>query len=387
MFSPAQGAATPESTAGYHLFGPGPKRILALDGGGTKGIIELAFLARMEILLGQHSGGGADFRLADWFDLIGGTSTGSIIAAGLAMGKSVEELITLYLDLGPVVFRRRGWRIAGLLSMFDSKPLQNLLAREFGERTLESGNLRTGLAIVAHRFDTGSPWLISNNPRAPYWEDPADGSYLGNRHYRLAEVVRASTAAPGYFQPQKIAVLPGGKPALFVDGGLSPHNNPAIMLLMMTQLRAFGISWPVGRDKLNIISIGAGHYRRGLKPGSNPPATAGGIAIQGLMQSLSTSQSQTLTLLQWMGASQNPWPINSEIGDLAGDFLGGHSLFGFQRYDMLLEPGWLQANLGLEVPERHLTQLRRLDQPKLMRELFEMATKVAVLQVRLEHFI
>jgi hypothetical protein len=91
----------PETETARHFFAPGPKRLLALDGGGTKGIIELAFLARMETLLREHTGAGDDFRLADWFDLIGGTSTGSIIAAGLAMGKSVAALTRLYLDLGP----------------------------------------------------------------------------------------------------------------------------------------------------------------------------------------------------------------------------------------------------------------------------------------------
>jgi hypothetical protein len=377
----------PETETARHFFAPGPKRLLALDGGGTKGIIELAFLARMETLLREHTGAGDDFRLADWFDLIGGTSTGSIIAAGLAMGKSVAALTRLYLDLGPLVFRRRSWRIAGLLSMFDSKPLQNLLHQEFGGRAMESEDLRTGLAIVAHRFDTGSPWLISNNPRAPYWNDPDDKSYLGNRHYSLAEIVRASTAAPGYFQPQKIAVLPGGKPALFVDGGLSPHNNPAMMLLMMTQLRAYNLTWPTGAENLNIISIGAGYYRRGLPAGHAPPATAGGVAIQGLMQSLSTSQAQTLALLQWMGVSQSPWPINSEVGDLAGDRLGSHPLFAFQRYDMPLESAWLNANLDMIIPEPHLARLRRLDQPDLMRELFDMATRAAAEQVRVEHLL
>jgi hypothetical protein len=375
----------PMPPAEDRLLGPGAKRILALDGGGTKGIIELAFLARIETLLREHLAAGDDFRLCDWFHLIGGTSTGAIIAAGLAMGKSVAELSTLYLALGPTVFRRQGWRVAGLMSMFNARPLQKLLRREFGSRTLDSPDLRTGLAIIAHRFDTGSPWLISNNPLAPYWDDPADQSYLGNRHYLLAEVVRASTAAPGYFEPQKIAVLPGGKPALFVDGGLTPHNNPAVMLLMMTQLEAFRLRWPTGRENLNIISIGAGHYRRGLPPGQAAPATAGGMAMQSLLQSLSTAQSQTLALLQWMGESQNPWPINSEIGDLSSDFLAGRGLFGFQRYDLLLEPEWLKNTIGRVVGEDDLARLRKLDQPEVMPDLLAMASMAAARQVRIEH--
>jgi patatin-like phospholipase/acyl hydrolase len=216
-----------------HLFGPGPKRILALDGGGTRGIIELAFLARIEALLRAAHDDDPDFRLADWFDLIGGTSTGAIIAAGLAMGKPVEELTRIYLDLSPLAFRRRRWRLTGLVPRFDAAPLTRVLQTHFGERTLDTPDLRTGFAVVARRFDTGSPWLISNDPRAPYWADPADAGFIGNCHYRLVEVVRASSAAPGLFRPQWIQVVPGRPPGLFVDGGFSPHNNPSLMLLML----------------------------------------------------------------------------------------------------------------------------------------------------------
>lgn len=383
----AEPQPTPSTARDRHLLGPGPKRILALDGGGTKGIIELAFLERIETLLRAQHGDDPDFRLSDWFDLIGGTSTGAIIAAGLAMGKPVSEITQLYLRLAPLAFRRRTWRIAGLVSRFNAAPLVEFLHAEFGERDLDSGDLRTGLAIIAHRFDTGSPWLISNNPRAPYWADPADGSYIGNRHYLLAEVVRASTAAPGYFEPQKLHVVRGGKPGLFVDGGLSPHNNPSLMMLMMTQARAYHLCWPCGPENLTLVSIGAGQYRRGMSIGTRPPSTAGILAVQGLMQSLASAQMQTLTLLQWLSEPALAWPINSEIGDMAGELLGGRALLGFQRYDMLLEESWLEAKLGLRLSGKMLARLRRLDGPDCMAELYEMASTVALQQVRLEHLI
>ncbi len=66
-----------------HLFGPGPKRVLALDGGGVRGAITVAFLERIETLLSQHHG--KEVRLGDWFDLVGGTSTGALIAGALAL--------------------------------------------------------------------------------------------------------------------------------------------------------------------------------------------------------------------------------------------------------------------------------------------------------------
>jgi hypothetical protein len=137
----------------------------------------------------------------------------------------------------------------------------------FGERTLDTPDLRTGFAVVARRFDTGSPWLISNDARAPYLADPADAGFFGNRHYRLVDVVRASSAAPGLFRPQWIQVVPGRPAGLFVDRGFSPHNNPSLMLLMLTQARAFKLQWELAPDRLLLISIGAGHHRPGLAEG------------------------------------------------------------------------------------------------------------------------
>ena len=75
--------------------------MLALDGGGVRGIVSIAFLERIEELLKERSGRGDDFRLSDHFDLIGGTSTGAIIAAGLATGRTVAEVKDLYEELAP----------------------------------------------------------------------------------------------------------------------------------------------------------------------------------------------------------------------------------------------------------------------------------------------
>jgi patatin-like phospholipase/acyl hydrolase len=69
-----------------------PKRILALDGGGLRGIVTLSFLAELESMLKERHGGTAAFRLSHYFDLIAGTSTGAIIAAALAQGMTVAEI-------------------------------------------------------------------------------------------------------------------------------------------------------------------------------------------------------------------------------------------------------------------------------------------------------
>ena len=77
-----------------------PRKLLALDGGGIRGVLTLQVLIRMEELLRERSGQGDDFRLCNFFDYIGGTSTGAIIAAGLAIGMSAKELSDFYIATG-----------------------------------------------------------------------------------------------------------------------------------------------------------------------------------------------------------------------------------------------------------------------------------------------
>jgi uncharacterized protein len=219
-----------------HLFGPGRKRLLALDGGGVRGVITVAFLERMEAVLAAHEGRAV--RLGDWFDLVGGTSTGAVIAGAIALGHTTKELKHFYLERAPLALRRPFWRVMGLQAKFGARGLRREIEQVVGDRTLDSEDLVTGLCVLAKRMDTGSPWIVANNPRAPFWETPADNSYIGNRHYRLANLVRASTAAPAYFDPELLPIIDGATDGLFIDGGVTPHQNPALALFLMTRLKA-----------------------------------------------------------------------------------------------------------------------------------------------------
>ena len=185
-----------------HLFGPGAKRILAIDGGGVRGVVALAFLERIERIL--ESQYGRPVRLCDHFDLIGGTSTGAIIATALALGYKAAEIRDFYFQLGPRVFKRPPFRLLGWQAKFDARALARELEDIIGSRKLDSTDLQTGLGVMLKRIDTGSAWTLINNPQSIYWDTPADNSFIGNRHYSLASVVRASTAAPHFFDPQEI---------------------------------------------------------------------------------------------------------------------------------------------------------------------------------------
>ncbi len=177
-----------------HLFGPGPKRILALDGGGVRGAVSIAFLERLEELLKEKAG--RPVRLCDYFDLIGGTSTGAIIATALSLGYTAAEIRQFYERLAPRVFYKPFYRLIGWQAKFDSRRLLQELTEILGPRLLDSEDLQTGLGILLKRMDTGSSWTILNNPRSQYWDTPKDKGFSGNRYMPLVNLVRASAAAP-----------------------------------------------------------------------------------------------------------------------------------------------------------------------------------------------
>ena len=145
----------------------GPKKLLAIDGGGIRGVLALEVLQKIEDLLKAKSGR-ADFRLADYFDYIAGTSTGGIIAAGLSIGMSVREILDFYQEAGAQMFVKANL-LRRLRYKFEDEPLAAKLREVFGaDTTLGSEKLRTLLLLVMRNATTDSPWPISNNPYAKY---------------------------------------------------------------------------------------------------------------------------------------------------------------------------------------------------------------------------
>ena len=168
-------------TRDEHLANNGaPKRILALDGGGLRGILTVAILQKMEDLLRVRHGDSGDFRLCHYFDLIAGTSTGSIIAAALAKGWTVEQIRQKYMALGESVFEKSFLRQGLFRAKYDEAKLIDELKSVYGANTtLGSPELQTGLLVITKRLDTGSPWPVSNNPRGKYFADRQGGT-IGN---------------------------------------------------------------------------------------------------------------------------------------------------------------------------------------------------------------
>jgi hypothetical protein len=241
------------------LVADGPRKLLAIDGGGIRGVLSLMVLDKIEQMLIQESKR-PDYRLADYFDYVSGTSTGGIIAAGIAMGMSVKEILAFYINNGAQMFDKASV-FRRFQTKFESEPLALQLKSVFGEETvLGAAELETLLLLVMRNATTDSPWPVSNNPYAKYndLKHPAC-----NLHFPLWQLVRASTAAPTYFPPEVIRC--GGKPFIFVDGGVTMYNNPAFQMFLMATVDRYWIrapsemrGWKTGVDKMLIVSVGTG---------------------------------------------------------------------------------------------------------------------------------
>ena len=238
------------------MFDPNQKRLLALDGGGIMGMISLQFLKRMEDQLRPLSGKGDKFRLCDFFDYFGGTSTGAIIATGLALGKSVDEMIAFYDDAGRDMFQKAPWYMRFWFRL-RAGPLQRKLKQVIGTKTVlelhQSGELKKLLMIVMRNATTDSPWPITSNPKAKY-NDPESPDC--NMKLPLWQLVRASTAAPTFYRPENITI--GRKEFQFVDGAVTPYNNPSFLLYKAATLPEYRLELPKGEDKLMLVSVGTG---------------------------------------------------------------------------------------------------------------------------------
>ena len=383
-----------------HFAARGPKRILALDGGGVRGILTLGFLQRIEALLRRRHGDDPAFRLCHYFDLIAGTSTGSIIAALLARGESVAEVIDLYQQLATSVFASRWWRRGLLLPRYDKRALEQFLRHRLSSdcRLGDAEQLLTGLLVVTKRIDSGSPWPLGNNPRGRYFSARAGSQSIANADYPLWKVVRASTAAPTFFAPEwiEIAHRAGAKPMRgnFVDGGVSPHNNPALQAYLYATLKGYGLTWGTGADQLLIVSVGTGRTEASRQP-SAISVLSGVTALKSLMDDCSALVE---ALMQGMGQCQQPRRIDAELGTLSPNELVNEPRFRYVRYDVKLyrdpEPrdginddGVLTAVLAAtEHPERVLKGMSRMDEPANREQLLDLGRRAGEAKVRPEDF-
>jgi predicted acylesterase/phospholipase RssA len=390
-----------------------PKRILALDGGGARGLLTLGLLGKLEAELARRSPGGPNkFRLSQYFDLIGGTSTGSIIAVTLALGWPVRDIVDLYFKLLPAIFARP--QAPGPLRIFvpgfKNTALTHALNDHLGDRMLNSDELKTGLAIHAKRIDSGSAWILVNNPKWKYFNSQADRHSVPNAEFYLRDLVQASAAAPTYFNDVRIGLERKkngriGSYGYFFDGGVSPNNNPALQLLLTATDPAFGFNWAVGEHNLLVWSLGTGYVRKRFEK-NNPRHRSSAKTIDDFRHLMYSSKvqaalegynhdigQQQITVLQTLSRPRFPWWVNGEIGDQTATPLlsAGAASLTYQRYDARIEigepdelrPEHIENLLGEQMKKAVVDRLREMDinDPALLDILYR--TGEALAQARL----
>jgi uncharacterized protein len=358
----------------------GQKKILALDGGGIRGILTVEILAQIEDLLREKSGGGKEFVLADYFDFFAGTSTGAIVAACLSWGMTADRIRNFYLQNGKEMFDKASLLDRYYRNKFQSEKLSARLQAEFGaDTTLGSDKLRTLLMMVLRNASTDSPWPVSNNPWAKYNECTRADC---NLNLPLWQLVRASTAAPTYFPPEVVQV--GQKEFIFVDGGITMYNNPSFQAFVMATVEPYNLNWPAGEDKILLVSVGTGtspYANADLRPDEmNVLYNATSIPSALMFAALNEQD----FLCRVFGNCLAGDPLDREVGDLIGKRGPLQpKLFTYVRYNAELTRAGLNE-LGLNDVEP--TNVQQLDSVEFVEDLQRVGKRVAERNVKAEHF-
>ena len=222
---------------------PGRFRILSLNGGGIKGAFSAAVLAAIETAYGCN--------IAEYFDLIAGTSTGGLIALGLGSGASATKILELYRDEGEMIFPQGHclWRVA----------------RWFGSRKYSVNGLKSALSKIVSSDGNCKclkdsccrlliPSFSADNGEMCFFSTPhADHCFYGD--VSMLDVALATSAAPTYFPPAKVKQM--HSEGRYLDGGVGA-NMPALIAVLHA-VHCLGVK----PAQIDLFSIGTTTKARG----------------------------------------------------------------------------------------------------------------------------
>lgn len=228
-------------------------RILSIDGGGIRGLIPAKLLAELEEELARQTG---KKYLHEQFDLICGTSTGAILAIGIALGIPISHLVDFYKSYANIIFPRWYLRILPrksrvlISSIYSNKKLRIKLKETFAEANHGCipllNDLKVPVCIPSFNGNEGEINVLKTRHHPTY-----------NRDYKLPahEVALASASAPVYFPPHSFSYdndLGKGQLINMIDGGIFANNPALIGILEATDKMQKSI------DKIQLLSIGTG---------------------------------------------------------------------------------------------------------------------------------
>lgn len=216
------------------FFGGTTVRVLSIDGGGIRGLIAALVLVELRRRLRSR---GESRHFSRLFDLIAGTSTGALVALGLAVPGSgsngarysgepafeIDDIAELYACRGPDIFPRHKFESLRAVAQafgdkYDARNLYRVLTELFGDVTIQDS--LTNVLVTSYDTESMEPFIIKKRPQKR--GKPADLNFY------MRDAARASSAAPTYFEPAFISPLPeNGRRYCLVDGGVFA-NNPAM---------------------------------------------------------------------------------------------------------------------------------------------------------------
>jgi len=209
-------------------------RILSLDGGGVRGVFQAAFLVHLEKRLGPP--------LSQHFELIAGTSTGSIIGVALALEIAPATILEFYRKHAESIFEGSVINAIRKRPRYDTDKLKAPLEELFAKRQLKEA--KTRILVPSSSLDRFAPRIFTTMSEV----SQSDGEMLA------ADVILASAAAPTYFRAHK----PTGDDRSYVDGGMWA-NSPALVAVLTVNRRL-----RVAFSEMRLVSVGNGDFPNGI---------------------------------------------------------------------------------------------------------------------------
>jgi hypothetical protein len=267
------------------------RTILAIDGGGLRGIIPATLLIKLEQETGKKT--------RECFDFVAGTSSGAILAAGIAAGIPASEMLDVFMKDAPRIFTQRPLDFNIILRvvrgwMYEPQNLHDVLVERLGSAAgWTLNNAPIDLLISAVALTDGHPWYFVK-------DDPQNARTTGE--LKLVDCVVGSSSEPTYFRPWE---MPDDGPVLraagrhigtVVGGGVGVTGNPVYQACV----EAFDYAQGYDPKETLVVSLGTGSYTSRTRPTWIWPW------LNWVLDELLHSPGEQQTLLVWRNYRDTP---------------------------------------------------------------------------------
>ena len=321
-----------------------PKRILSLDSAGCRTAIILGYLERLEALLRARYSD-VDFRLSDYFDLIGATGASSIIAAELALGRTVAEARKTFKDSIKAMMSFKSRFFGGIFtSKYKPQKLQQVLSSSFGEITFNSEDFKTALCLTLTRIDTYKTYSLTNHPQRSIRFD----------NLLLCDSLLACLSIPLYLPPVKLFIA--GESGLYFSGEISTGSNPALHNFLVATSPNHPFQWRLGERRVFLTSLGSGAFTAPRRTSIKSPFF---YAINVITTAMEGLKEQSNFALSAFTRQDSQFQFLDEYDDEQA-FNVSPGMLRYRRFDVVLNSSNLRE-LGFPELSDQVNDLIRID--------------------------